>query len=105
YRDRYEKILAEVCLWEVTIWDKPTLTVPEIARWQRQNEFDLLIIDHLHRFEFQDRRELEAIMRQIVNLSKTSSIPIVLLAQLKRPFNTDKAPRPTMSMLRESGMI
>lgn len=101
----YKRALTELALWDVSICDDPAVTPNDIRAYLMQNPADLVVIDHLHRFKFKERRDLEEIMRQIVNLSKEFDVPILLLAQLKRPFGTDKAPRPTLSMLRESGMI
>lgn len=104
-RKAYESALTEMALWQVEFIDKGDLTVSDIERVQRIQEYDYIIIDHLHQFAWKERRDIELIVHRIVTLAKKHNIPVLLLAQLKRPFGTDKAPRPTMSMLRESGMI
>lgn len=104
-RKAYEGALAEMARWEVEFIDKGDLTVSDIERVQKIQEYDYIIIDHLHQFAWKERRDIELIVHRIVTLAKKAQIPVLLLAQLKRPFGTDKAPRPTMSMLRESGMI
>lgn len=105
YQNRVNQALAAMALWQVDIIDDPAIDLDGIQQILMGADYDYAIIDHLHRFGFDDRRDLEKIMRGIVNLSQQFEIPILLLAQLKRPYNTDKAPRPTLSMLRESGMI
>lgn len=105
YDFAYKSMMREFATMPIDIFDDTELTVDAIRRIQRERKYDFLIIDHLHRFDWKERRDIERIVRGITNLAKQASIPILLLAQLKRPYNTDKAPRPTLSMLRESGMI
>jgi KaiC/GvpD/RAD55 family RecA-like ATPase len=97
-----EQAIARLSRWKVDIVDNGDITVEMIAQLQRAKQWDMLIIDHLHRFRYEDRRDLELIVRGITNLAKEADIPILLLAQLRRP---DHTPQPSMHMLRESGMI
>jgi replicative DNA helicase len=101
----YEQAMMDAAKWQVDLIDKGDLTVADIARVQKIQGYKFIVIDHLHRFDWRERRDIERIVRGIVNIAKEYNVPILLLAQLKRPFGTDRLPRPTMSMLRESGMI
>lgn len=104
-KEAYKNALTDMALWNVEMIDKGDLNVADIRRTQKLQGYDIILIDHLHRFDWRERRDIERIMRGIVNIAKEFNVPIILLAQLRRPLGTDRSPRPTMSMLRESGMI
>lgn len=87
----------------VEIIDDESVEPSALRRYQRVGRYNLLIIDHLHRFDWQERRELERHVRAITNLAREYEIPVLLLAQLHR--RGDEFPPPTMSSIRESGMI
>jgi replicative DNA helicase len=83
--------------------DDESADIAAIRRYARLGRYDGLIIDHLHRIDWTERRELERNVRGITNLAREAEIPILLLAQLHR--RGDEFPRPTLSSIRESGMI
>lgn len=104
-RQAYTNALMEMSKWQVEFIDKGDLTIGDIERVQRIQDYDYIVIDHLHQFAWRERRDIELIVHRIVTLAKRANVHILLLAQLKRPFGSDRLPRPTMSMLRETGMI
>lgn len=92
--------------WRCHIIDDEQVTPAKLRRIQRGKKFDLLIIDHLHQMEWEDRKHLEQNVKQITGLSRHFDIPVLLLAQLTRAGDwKNPFPIPTMRSLRESGMI
>lgn len=77
---------------------------------KRDGKLDLLIIDYLQLIKTNQRfgtRDLEVgfITGELKNLAKELDIPVILLAQLKRSPNGEKARIPALDDLRESGNI
>ncbi|MBN9690716.1 MAG: replicative DNA helicase [Verrucomicrobia bacterium] len=95
------------------IWDKPGLTVAQIAararRWKQRHGIELLVLDYLGliRDSGRQRSRYEAvsdITREVKALAKELRVPVILLCQLNRASETDnRAPR--LSDLRDSGSI
>jgi replicative DNA helicase len=75
----------------------------EVEKVILDGEFDLVIVDHVHEFDFTDRRELERIITRIAKLAPRTNTALLILAQLKRPaFDQDA---PSKSDFRETGRI
>lgn len=102
-----KEAVARIAGWQVDLIDDPWIDVQAIRRYARAGAYDLLVIDHLHQLDWEDRRALERNLRAIANTSRELRLPILLLAQLKRGDGEgSKAfPRPTMASFRETGMI
>jgi len=76
----------------------------------REGKLDLLIIDYLQLIKTNQSfgtRDLEIgyITGELKNLAKELSIPVILLAQLRRPQKGTKVQVPVLDDLRESGNI
>lgn len=93
---------AAIAGWQFHILDDPTITPQGIRLRARQQPYDLLIIDHLHRFQYSERMQIEAHVKAVTNIARELEIPVLLLAQFKR---NDAFTRPTMASFRESAMI
>lgn len=77
---------------------------------KRDGKLDLLIIDYLQLIKTNQRfgtRDLEIgfITGELKNLAKELRIPVMLLAQLKRSPNGEKARIPALDDIRESGNV
>lgn len=79
--------------------------------WQ-QHHIKLLVIDYLQLMSSETRRakdnrqqEIAEISSGIKALAKELEIPVIVLAQLNREIEKDKARKPKLSDLRESGSI
>jgi replicative DNA helicase len=79
--------------------------------WQ-QHQIKLLVIDYLQLLHSETRRakdnrqqEIAEISSGIKALAKELQIPIIILSQLNREIEKDKARKPKLSDLRESGAI
>lgn len=79
--------------------------------WQ-QHQIKLLVIDYLQLLHSETRRakdnrqqEIAEISSGIKALAKELEIPVIILSQLNREIEKDKARKPKLSDLRESGAI
>lgn len=104
HRASYRKGVAELAHWKIDLIDDEALNISKIIAAQTLAQYDFIVIDHLHQMDFVDRRELERNVTAIANLARRFHIPILLLAQIHRGQN-DSFPRPTLSSLRETGVI
>ena len=106
---RYIAAMEEISEWNLDINFDTAMTAQKIADISKAQEHDFIIIDHVHRFGWgTERRNLEAELQQITNLSLELNIPILVLAQLRRTMRgKDIAvfPRPTVQEFRETGVI
>ncbi len=107
----------------IYIDDTPSVTLLEvrakmrrlIAEYERKNDgsrVGLVIIDYLQLMKGRDgatsrEQEISEISRGLKGLSKELMLPVIALSQLNRAVEsrTDKAKRPMLSDLRESGAI
>lgn len=100
---RAERAIGELATQRIDLIDDPWIDPAGIRQYARAGHYDLLVIDHLHQLAWTERRDLENAVRFIAGIARELEIPILLLAQLKRPG--DSYPRPTMSAFRDTGMI
>lgn len=92
--------------WDVKIIDDEAMTSQAIRKYQRLGQFDLLIIDHLHRMRWKDRHDLEDNIRAITNVAREFNVPVLLLCQLARAGDHSKPfPVPSLRQLRETAML
>ena len=101
--ERAERAIGELATQRVDLIDDPWIDPQGIRQYARAGGYNLLVIDHLHQLAWTERRDLENAVRFIAGIARELEIPILLLAQLKRPG--DSYPRPTMSAFRDTGMI
>lgn len=106
YVQAAESALNQIEAWDFHIIDDESIDVGDLRRHVRMRRPDLLIIDHLHRMEWKERRDLELAIRSLTNIAREYDIPILLLAQLKRSGDwKDPFPRPNLTMLRETSVL
>lgn len=105
YRESMVSAIGDLARANFDVIDDSSIKAHEMARTQRVGRYDFLVIDHLHRIDTVDRKDLERQIKTIVTLSRTAGIPILVLAQFHRPFNTDRFPEPTMTSWRETGVV
>lgn len=98
-----KEALLDLSSWNIDLIDDESLTAAKITTYQTLGHYDFLIIDHLHRFDWVDRRELERTITAITNIARRFGIPVLLLAQLHR--SGDNFPCPTLTSVRETGML
>ena len=78
--------------------------------WQ-QHGIKLFIIDYLQQMHSHSRKidnrqqEIADISNGVKALAKELSVPVIVLSQLNRDFERDKARKPNLADLRESGAI
>lgn len=96
----------------ITVWEGNSASIGTIAakarRWAR-NGVRMIIIDYLQLITGNPKRErreqVGEISRGIKALARELKIPVMVLAQLNRDIEKDKARKPKLSDLRESGDI
>ena len=87
-----------------------TQTINSIRAIQKQNEFQIIVIDYLQLIQSTSRRnnrasEVGDISRGLKAIATDFNIPVIALSQLNRASEMNKDKEPTMSELRESGDI
>lgn len=95
------------------VGDKPRVTIGDLWTQVRALKTSmrtqgLFVVDYLGLVlsKKQERREREVadVSQNLKAIAKQFEIPVIALSQLRRPHG-DRIPRPTLSMLRESGQI
>lgn len=109
HMETFQRAVADLALAHLDVIDKPAIEVSDILRLQRLAHYDLLIIDHLHRLDYESARDprsrLNANVKALSRMARSERIPILLLAQLHRPQASDGFPRPTMQSFKETSTI
>jgi replicative DNA helicase len=109
YEPQMKQALGDLARADFNVIDDPGIDVTGIVRHQRLGRYDLLIIDHLHRISYEDARDprmrLNHNVKTLAKLARSERIPVLLLAQLHRPPNSDGFPRPTMQSFKETSTI
>lgn len=106
YLGAVEKAETAIAAWNFDVMDDEETNPAKLRRWAVAGKYDLVIIDHLHRIEFEDRFAIEKTVRAIRNMAKRLEIPVLMLAQLSRAGDKKNPfPRPTLASLRETAVI
>ncbi len=115
--EKLQKASATFYETEIFIDDTPSRTISEIAAVARRlarrtkRELKLIVIDYLQLIEPDNARDprqeqVSKIARQLKQLARKISVPVLCLAQLNRQVESGgKDQRPKLSHLRESGAI
>lgn len=108
----FYKTLTKIGNQNLTIIDKPSMSIHDITSTSRQldseKNIDMIIIDYLQIMKFDKSKEISElghITRELKYLSKELGIPVILLSQLSRGVESRENKRPFMSDLRSSGEI
>lgn len=106
YRATVESALSQIEEWDYRVVDDESVDLKALRGHVRLQQPGLLIIDHLHRFDWKERRDLERTVRGITNLAREFDIPVLLLAQLSRTGDwKNPFPRPSLPQLRETAIL
>lgn len=95
--------------------DDKTLSILQICararKWKKKFNIGMIVIDYLQLIKGERTKngnreqEIASITRDLKQLAKELSIPVILLAQLNRDVEKRTPPEPMLSDLRESGAI
>ncbi len=91
--------LLEVADWNLKIYADPGITPGEIRSRQMREKFDLIVIDYLQRFPFNDWQEIARMTKSFKNLALSSKCCVDLLSQVNVPeYRPGKNPYPLPTM-------
>ncbi|HIE21331.1 MAG TPA: replicative DNA helicase, partial [Acidimicrobiia bacterium] len=93
--------------------DSPVVTVTDIRakcrRLKRKKGLSLVVVDYLQLMQASTRenrqQEISEITRNLKNLARELSVPVIAVSQLNRSLEAREDKRPRLSDLRESGAI
>ncbi len=104
----YHAAMEEMKDWPLDIIYDTTLKPERVIEDTLDREYEFVVIDHIHRFGWGDRRHLETSIQALTNLSLDANIPILVLAQLRR-YQRGKDmvayPPPLLQDFRETEML
>ena len=115
--NKFTKATAELGNSKIYFDDTPSLSIGELKSKCRklassEDGLDVIIIDYLQiltsnkNYQGNRQQEVADISRSLKQLALELKVPIIALAQLRRPVELKKGDqRPTMNELRESGQI
>lgn len=115
--NKFTKATAELGNAKIYFDDTPSLSIGELKSKCRklassEEGLDVIIIDYLQiltsnkNYQGNRQQEVADISRSLKQLALELKVPIIALAQLRRPIEAKKGDqRPTMNELRESGQI
>lgn len=84
-------------------WSQSYIDSYEIEQIIKQ-DYDLVVVDHVHELPYEDRLSLERKVRRLVSLAPATNTAVFLLAQLRRPDPQFPRP-PSKHDFRETGVI
>lgn len=106
--------LSKIHGWKMRTDDRLEQTMPRIRsimrRWKREMGLQLVVIDYLQLIESTKQSgtretEVAAISRHLKMAAKELEVPVITLCQLNREIDKEKARKPKLTDLRESGSI
>jgi 5S rRNA maturation endonuclease (ribonuclease M5) len=101
----YIDALDELGTWTAEMIVEPSMNADTITDYTRDREYDVVVVDHLHRFDWDERRSLEQQLQKLTNLAIDSNVCLILLCQLRRQTSKDRFPEPTLVDMKETGAI
>jgi len=115
YYSEYNETLAAIKRMTISVFDKPAMTLFEIAaacrKKKRNDGLGLVVIDYLQLIRPSDKNgnrheQLGEVTRGLKQLAKELNVPVIVLSQLSRDVEKRGGDRrPRLSDLRESGSI
>lgn len=114
YWGQYHKAVGKIEKQPIHIFDKPAITLFEIAgicrKVKREHGLELVVIDYLQLIRSVNERnrheQIGEITRGLKQLAKEMNVPVIVLSQLSRDVEKRGGDRrPRLSDLRESGSI
>jgi 5S rRNA maturation endonuclease (ribonuclease M5) len=101
----YNQAIDELGTWTAEIVIESGMNADTITDYTRDREYDVVVVDHIHRFAWDERRDLEQQLQKLTNLALDANICLVLLCQLRRQTGKDRFPEPTLVDMKETGAI
>lgn len=104
----YEQALVEIESWGSEIILDSNATAESIRDKAIDREYDVVFVDHLHRFSWKDRGALDAQVKGLTNIALELNCLVVVLCQLRktqRGQGFDTYPRPSLQDFRETSQI
>jgi len=104
----YHLALEEMKEWKLDIIYDTSLKVERVIEYTLDREYEFVVIDHMHRLAFGDRRDLEEKIKMLTNLTLDANIPMLVLCQLRRyQRGKDMAsyPPPVLQDFRETEVL
>lgn len=107
-KDLLKLAAREVAEWPLEIIYDTHLKVERVVEEIYDREYEFVVIDHLHRLGFGDRRHLEEQIKTLTNVTLDANITMLVLCQLRR-FQRGKDmvayPPPLLQDFRETEVI
>ena len=111
-QDRLHHSMAAVADWPLFVYDKASATSHEIAAMTRlavrRHGVRIAFVDYLQKIREKAKDERQSVTlssERLRTLAKQENIPVVVLSQLRRPYNGDPNAIPTIFELKESGAV
>lgn len=104
----YQAAKEEIRDWKLDIIYDTSLKVERVVEITIDREYEFVVIDHVHRLGFSDRRHLEEQVKILTNLTLDANIPMLVLCQLRRyQRGKDMAsyPPPVLQDFRETEVL
>lgn len=90
--------------WGITLI--PGWTAEEVSHHIRRRRWDLVVVDHLHEFDYEGEEDIRRMISLFARTAKMANCAVVVGAQLnERRVTTNVLPRPTISDLKGSSQI
>lgn len=108
YLALYNLALEEMAEWRLEIIYDTGLTADKIVKEAVAREYEFVVVDHIHRFGRRGRDVLEEEVMKLTNLALDMNIPVLVLAQLRKPptgKGLDAYPRPQLHDFRETSSL
>jgi replicative DNA helicase len=105
----YNEATDEIEHWQSDIIFESNLGAKRIAEITEQREYDVIFVDHVHKFAWGgDRRVLEEQIQALNSIALEMNVMVVLLCQLRKFDQRPGAaayPKPTLQSFRETSVI
>jgi replicative DNA helicase len=99
--DRVRERLAELSGLDYTIYPRVG-NVDAIRAEVLRHQYDVVFVDHLHRLDYEDERELSRHIVALKNLALDANCAVIVAAQYKKQLGN---PRPHLTHLKGSSSI
>lgn len=98
----------EIANWNLDIIFDSSTTAEKIAEISRDREHEFIVIDHVHRFAWGERRKFEEQIVALTNIALEQNVMLLVLCQLRkstRGKDFDAYPMPSLQDFRETSQI
>lgn len=106
--ERYSDAVKEMERWPADVVFESNITARQIREITEEREYEVIFVDHIHKFAWADRRQFEQEIQAINSIALELNVCVIVMCQFRKfdqAPGTAAYPRPTLQSFRETSVV